>query len=236
MSNEEIKATADQAAPHVATDRAVPPHRRRSSRLALTGVASVALLALGIAGGAGAMKLAKPSVEMAPMAPVAISTLPDGDLVTIKGKVAEIFGNKFVLQDASGRALVETGPTGEDGKLVTVNEEISVQGRFDDGFLHASFLVHPDGRIEALGPAGKPPHHGHGPRPGPDGGPKDGPKGGPDARSDADPGPAAGPVADAGPRVKGDPAPEIAPAPAMGAGTGAGVPAAGEEAPRPPQP
>ncbi|PYE25850.1 hypothetical protein C8J32_103166 [Rhizobium sp. PP-CC-3A-592] len=233
MSNEEIKATADQAAPHVATDRTVPPHRRRSSRLAFTGVAAVALLALGIAGGAGAMKLAKPSVEMAPMAPVAISTLPDGDLVTIKGKVAEIFGNKFVLQDASGRALVETGPTGEDGKLVMVNEEISVQGRFDDGFLHASFLVHPDGKIEALGPAGKPPHHGHGPRPGPDGpkGPKGGPKGGPDARSDADPGPDAGPVADAGPRVEG-PAPEVGPAPDMGAG----APAAGEDVSRPPQP
>lgn len=235
MSNEEVKATADQAAPHVATERTVPPHRRRSSRLALAGVASIALLALGIAGGAGAMKLAKPSVEMAPMAPVAISTLPDGDLVTIKGKVAEIFGNKFVLQDASGRALVETGPTGEDGKLVTVNEEISVQGRFDDGFLHASFLVHPDGKIEALGPAGKPPHRGHGPRPGPDcgpKGPKDGPKGGPDARSDAGPGPAAGPVANAGPGFGDDAAPEVAPAP----GTGAGAPVAGEEAPRPPQP
>ncbi|TCQ05965.1 hypothetical protein C8J34_10648 [Rhizobium sp. PP-F2F-G36] len=234
MSNEEIKATADQAAPHVATDRTVPPHRRRSSRLAFTGVAAVALLALGIASGAGAMKLAKPSVEMAPMAPVAISTLPDGDLVTIKGKVAEIFGNKFVLQDASGRALVETGPSGEDGKLVTVNEEISVQGRFDDGFLHASFLVHPDGKIEALGPAGKPPHHGHGPRPGADGpkGPKGGPKGGPDARSDAGPGPAAGPVADAGPRVEDGPAPEVGPAPDMGAG----APAAGEDVSRPPQP
>ena len=191
MSNEEIHTGTEQAAHPASADRAPPPHRRRSSRLALTGVASIALLALGIAGGAGAMKLARPNVEMAPMAPVAISTIPEGDLVTIKGKVAEIFGNKFVLQDASGRALVETGPTGEDGRLVTVNEEISVQGRFDDGFLHASFLVHPDGKIEALGPAGKPPHRGHGPRPGPDGGPK----GGPDARSDAGPGPVAGPVA-----------------------------------------
>ncbi len=234
MSNEEIKATADQAAPHVA-DRTVPPHRRRSSRLAFTGVAAVALLALGIAGGAGAMKLAKPSVEMAPMAPVAIATLPDGDLVTIKGKVAEVFGNKFVLQDASGRALVETGPSGENGKLVTVNEEISVQGRFDDGFLHASFLVHPDGKIEALGPAGKPPHHGHGPRPGPDGpkGPKGGPKGGPDARSDVDPGPAAGPVADGAPGPADGP--DDGPAPGAGPAPdrGAGAPAAGEEAPRP---
>ncbi|TCM52125.1 hypothetical protein C8J36_1096 [Rhizobium sp. PP-F2F-G48] len=223
MPNEEIHTGAEAAArpAHPASaDRPVPPHARRPSRLALTGVAAVALLALGVAGGAGAMKLAKPSVEMAPMAPVAISAMPDGDLVTIKGKVAEIFGNKFVLQDASGRALVETGPAGEDGKLVTANEEISVQGRFDDGFLHASFLVHPDGKIEALGPVGKPPHHGHGPKgpKGPKGGPKDGPDAGPDEGADA--GPARGPAS----------------GPAAGPADGPAAAPAGEEAPRPPQP
>lgn len=190
MSNEETLTAAHEPTHAAAPAPASPSRRRRTSRLALTGVAGIALLALGVAGGAGAMKLAKPSIEMAPMAPVAISAMPDGDLVTIKGQVAEIFGNKFVLQDASGRALVETGPSGEDGKLVKIDEAVSVQGRFDDGFLHASFLVHPDGKVEALGPAGRPPHHEHGPK----GlqGPKDGPKRGPGALSDA--GPAGGPA------------------------------------------
>jgi hypothetical protein len=35
--------------------------------------------------------------------------MTDWSTIEIKGQVAEIFGNKFVLQDASGRALVETG-------------------------------------------------------------------------------------------------------------------------------
>jgi uncharacterized protein YdeI (BOF family) len=134
------------------------PSRERK-HIAALGLAALGL-AVGLAGGAGAMKMASPTIEMAPMTPVAISAMQDDSLVTVKGKVTEIFGNKFIIQDASGRALVETGPEGEGGKLVASNETVSVQGRFDDGFLHGSYLVHEDGRTEALGPAGKPPHRG----------------------------------------------------------------------------
>jgi hypothetical protein len=168
MSNEEITSGSHTPA---SAGPAHHAHPRRRSRLAVSGLAAVAILALGVAGGAGAMKLVRPSVEMAPMVPVAISKMPDGDLVTIKGKVAEIFGNKFVVEDESGRALVETGPAGRGGPLVKANEDISVQGRFDDGFLHASFIVHPDGKTQAVGPAGGPP------RPGDDFGPRAGGRG-----------------------------------------------------------
>jgi uncharacterized protein YdeI (BOF family) len=137
-----------------------PPHNKRTRRLAAFGITAVAILALGAAAGAGAMKLTSPSMELAPMAPVAISTMPDWSLVTVKGKVTEVFGNKFIVQDDSGRALVETGPAGDDGKLVAPNETISVQGRFERGFLHASYIVRQDGSVEALGPAGGPPRHG----------------------------------------------------------------------------
>jgi uncharacterized protein YdeI (BOF family) len=100
----------------------------------------------------------RPTPEMAPLTPVAISAMPATSLVTIKGKVAEIYGNKFVLQDDSGKALVETGRAGEDGALVTKDEAVTVQGRFDDGFVHASYLVRQDGRTEALRPPKGPPH------------------------------------------------------------------------------
>lgn len=135
-----------------------PPHKHRSRRLAIFGVTAVAILAIGAVAGAGAMRLTQPSLELAPMTPVAISSLQESSLVTVKGTVAEVFGNKFVVQDASGRALVETGPSGESGKLVGLNEAVSVQGRFEDGFLRATYLVHQDGSIKALGPAGGPPH------------------------------------------------------------------------------
>jgi hypothetical protein len=154
MSISDNTNTPHHAEPH-------KPHQpsRGRKHAAAFGLATLGLI-VGLAGGAGTMKLVRPSVEMAPMAPVAISAMAENSLITIKGKVAEIFGNKFVIQDGSGRALVETGPEGEGGKLVASDEIVTVQGRFDDGFLHGSYIVHEDGRTEALGPAGKPPHGG----------------------------------------------------------------------------
>ncbi|MGC8064272.1 hypothetical protein, partial [Salmonella enterica] len=72
-----------------------------------------------------------------PVAPVAIQALAPSGATAIKGEVAEIFGNKFVVQDGTGRALVETGREGEGGGLVAKGETVTVQGRFETGFLHA---------------------------------------------------------------------------------------------------
>lgn len=123
-------------------------------------VAGVALLAVGGGVGAVAMHATRPSVTMAPATPVAIRSLQADGIVTIKGRVAEIFGNKFIVQDASGRALVETGREGEDGTLVTAGEAVTVQGRYDHGFVRAAFLVGPDAKVLALGPLGGPHDHG----------------------------------------------------------------------------
>ena len=138
------------------------PRRRPATHLAAFGIAAVAILAIGAAGGAAAMKFARPNVELAPLTPVSISSLNDGSsVVTVKGKVAEIYGNKFIVQDDSGRALIETGPAGDDGKLVGIGETVSAQGRFDHGFLHASYIVYQDGRTDVLRPPpGPPPHRG----------------------------------------------------------------------------
>ncbi len=106
------------------------------------------------------MTFTLPSVELAPLTATSISSLRDcRSTVTIEGKVAEIFDNKFIVQDETGRALIETGPGGDDGKLVVLDEPINVQGRFDEGFLHASYLVHQDGRTDALRPPPGPPRH-----------------------------------------------------------------------------
>nr|MDX8320843.1 hypothetical protein [Agrobacterium sp. rho-8.1] len=128
--------------------------KKPRSRWAWPALITVFALALGAAGGATATKLIRPVPEMAPVTPVAISTLPVSGLVTIKGTIAEIYGNKFILQDESGKALVETGPAGEGGKLVNTSEPVTVQGRADDGVVHASYLIRQDGKAEAIGPAG----------------------------------------------------------------------------------
>ncbi len=132
-----------------------PGHRRK---LAL---AAVALLALGGAAGAVTVARTRPSVAMAPATPVAIRSLSPGGIVTIRGRVAEIYGNKFIVADGSGRALVDTGREGDDRQLVTANEPVTVQGRFDRGFVHAAFLVGPDNAVVALAPLGRPPHGPH---------------------------------------------------------------------------
>ena len=143
----------------------------RRSNLALFGAG---LLALGGAAGAVVIAETRPSASMAPAMPVAIHSLSSTGIVTIRGRVLEVFGNKFIMADASGRTLVDTGREGDDRQLVTAGEPITVQGRFDGGFIHAAFLVRPDRKVLALGPLAGPPHGGHD-RHGPDDSPCDPP-------------------------------------------------------------
>ncbi len=175
---------------------------------------ALGLLVVGGGAGALAVEANRPSVTMAPATPVAIRTLTNDDdsIVTIRGRVAEIYGDKFVIADASGRALIETGREGEDGTLVGVGQPVTVQGRFDRGTLHAAFLVGADGKVKALGPLGRPPHDRGGP-----GGPDRGPGAGPDRAPPPPPPAGAAPVA--------TPAPAAATTPAQ-ASTNATAPAA----------
>ncbi len=184
--------------------------RGRSAILA----GALGLLVVGGGAGALAVEANRPSVTMAPATPVAIRTLTNDDdsIVTIRGRVAEIYGDKFVIADASGRALIETGREGEDGTLVGVGQPVTVQGRFDRGTLHAAFLVGADGKVKALGPLGRPPHDRGGP-----GGPDRGPGAGPDRAPPPPPPAGAAPVA--------TPAPAAATTPAQ-ASTNATAPAA----------
>lgn len=204
----------------------------RRNRLAL---AAAGLLVVGGAAGAVTVAATRPSVTMAPATPIAIRSLQSDGIVTIRGRVAEKYGNKFVMADSTGRALVDLGRDGEGGNLVAAGQPVTIQGRFEDGFVHASFLVAPGGKVTALGPVGGPRHGPHGPgrdgpgRDGPDGPGRDGPDrdgpgrdgpGGPDRGPGAPPPPSAG-MALAPSTAKG----AVAPAPVAPAGTQATAPA-----------
>jgi uncharacterized protein YdeI (BOF family) len=131
-----------------------PPTRHRS----LLGGAVLAILAAGAAAGAGGMKIAQnwqPRSVML-LQPVAIDRLQPGGLAAIRGNVSEIFGNKFVVEDGSGRALVDLGPRGENAGAVTKGESVAVQGIFDRGVVHAQVVSHGDGRTESFGPPPRP--------------------------------------------------------------------------------
>jgi hypothetical protein len=91
------------------------------------------------------------------LTPVAIDRLQADNIVAVKGSVAEVFGNKFILQDDTGRALVELGPQGEDGAAVAKGEQVTVQGHFERGFIVAQLVSHADGRNQAFSPPPPPP-------------------------------------------------------------------------------
>jgi uncharacterized protein YdeI (BOF family) len=120
-------------------------------------------LAIGAAGGASAVSMTRPSVEMAPTVATPVAKLAsDNGVVTVKGRVAEVFGDRFVVQDTTGRAMVDAGRDAS----VTKGAPVQVQGRYDNGQLRASYLVDANGKVTPVGPP--PPRPGHGPKHGPD--------------------------------------------------------------------
>ncbi|MEN2747986.1 hypothetical protein [Sphingomonas sp. T9W2] len=161
-------------------------------------------LALGAAGGASAVSMTRPSVEMAPTVATPVAKLAnDNGVVTVKGRVAEVFGDRFVVQDATGRAMVDAGRDAS----VSKGAPVQVQGRYDNGQLKASYLVDANGKVTPVGPP--PPRPGHGPKPGPDG-----------ARGPGGPGCAPGAVPPPPPPASG----EVPPPPPAGAAPLAKVP------------
>jgi uncharacterized protein YdeI (BOF family) len=141
------------------SDRGTTPSSRFKTKPAtlMAGIA-LAVLPVGAAAGAGGTRLAQrwqpQPVMLLQAAP--IDKMQEDSPVAIKGNVAEIFGNKFIVQDDSGRALVDLGRRGENANAVTRGETVTVQGRFDRGVIHAQVIAHADGRSEAFGPPGPP--------------------------------------------------------------------------------
>lgn len=130
------------------------PRRLRVPRRGLAAGALAFVLLTGAALGAGGTKLAQSwqPRRVLLLQPAPIDKMAERSPVAIKGDVAEVYGNKFVVQDGSGRALVDTGPRGEGRLSIAKGETVTVQGRFDRGVVHADVLAYADGRNEAFGP------------------------------------------------------------------------------------
>lgn len=69
--------------------------------------------------------------------------------VSISGVVTEVFGNRFVVEDPSGKILVETGPE-EQRIAVTKGEKLTVIGRPNRGSFEAFTIVRANGEKIAV--------------------------------------------------------------------------------------
>ncbi|MBL0935560.1 MAG: hypothetical protein IBJ07_12520 [Rhizobiaceae bacterium] len=108
----------------------------------LTGAAVAALVA--VAGPAAAQ--------------TAIGDLNAATGITIEGRVTDVFGNKFVLEDDTGRVLVETGPSWWRTTEVAVGERLTVMGEPDPSRTFDAFsIIHEDGREIKVRDPGMPP-------------------------------------------------------------------------------
>ncbi len=112
-----------------------------------------ALAALGLAA-----LLAAPAAAQVPIGSLA----PGG--VTIQGQVTDVFGNRFVMQDQTGRMLVDGGPARHQRLDIRSGERLTVTGRMEENGFRAETIRREDGREIAIArPAGKPHRHERGP-------------------------------------------------------------------------
>ncbi len=93
------------------------------------------------------------------MQSMTISKLAPSRAIKTRGRVAEIFGDKFILQDDTGRALVELGPRAHQEELVDVGKDVVVEGCFKHGFIHATALTTRGRRRTLARKAGPGKHH-----------------------------------------------------------------------------
>jgi hypothetical protein len=154
---------------------------------------ALVFLAVGATAGIGGSRLVdrwRPQPVML-LQVMPVNKLEANSPAAVKGRVTEIFGNKFIVDDGNGHALIDLGPRGEDANAVTKDEIVTVQGRFDRGVLHAQLLVHTDGRTADFGPPPPdrgPPGQPQGPRDRSAGPPPPSPLAGPDASPPPPPG------------------------------------------------
>jgi uncharacterized protein YdeI (BOF family) len=91
------------------------------------------------------------------LAQTAIADLSGGGGTEIAGTVTHVFGNRFVVEDATGSVLVETGPHWFHDIAMTVGEDVRVVGEPERGSLDAFRIVRTGGEAIEIRPADGPP-------------------------------------------------------------------------------
>ena len=134
----------------------------KSRRRLKPGLAAAGLFLVGGVAGGAFSRAVHPPIAMAPLHNVTIRNLATSDgIVAIRGRIAERFGSRMVIDDGTGRALVDTGPHGDAQTSLPTGAVVTVQGRYEREAFHPSFIVMPSGAVMPLGPMAGPHFGGH---------------------------------------------------------------------------
>lgn len=99
----------------------------------------------------------------------AFGQVPIGSLdsrgVTIQGTVTDVFGNRVILQDQSGRTLVDLGPPHASTLRVAPGERLTVVGEPRENGFHARTVTREDGTTTTIERGPPPKGDRAGPRP-----------------------------------------------------------------------
>lgn len=95
----------------------------------------------------GFLLLAPAAQGQVPVGQTPIGQLPAAHGQVIAGEITAVFGNKFVLRDATGQVLVDTGPRWFRQHRFTVGERVTVTGEMDDDDFDAWRVTRADGSV-----------------------------------------------------------------------------------------
>lgn len=119
---------------------------------------------MSLRAGIGALVIVSGLSTAAPaIADTEIGTLGRAHGTTIQGIVADVFGNRFVLEDATGRVLVSSGPHWHHQLTLRKGERVTVNGELDGDEFDAFTITRQDGEVVAIRPAEGPPPWARGP-------------------------------------------------------------------------
>ncbi len=97
------------------------------------------------------------SLNLPSLAQVPIQNLPRTPGLTISGQITGVWGNNFVVNDGTGQILVDAGPSWWHSIDVSVGEQVTVVGEYDDDDFDAFSITYSDGTVMTIRPAAGPP-------------------------------------------------------------------------------
>lgn len=91
--------------------------------------------------------LAIPIAVAAQKAQTQIKNLPNARVITISGQVTKLLDDEFILNDGTGEIIIEAEPRWGQAMNLSVGEQVTVVGRYDDNEFDAHSITLANGEM-----------------------------------------------------------------------------------------